>query len=74
MKSLGCSVSGICSTKHKERMNKMGVERIFDYSTKEIGESKEQYDIVLDCVSGVNETPQVCIQYLHSIILSLLPK
>jgi NADPH:quinone reductase-like Zn-dependent oxidoreductase len=59
LKHMGCSVSGTCSSKHNTRMYSLGVDKLFDYKTNELEESQEKYDIVMDCVSGVNHTPQV---------------
>jgi NADPH:quinone reductase-like Zn-dependent oxidoreductase len=49
-KTLGCTVTGVCSTKNVEVAKKMGVDHVIDYTKEDILKGKEAYDIFFDAV------------------------
>ncbi len=54
-KAMGAHVTAICSTRHVETMQSIGADRIVDYTTTDIAEIGEQFDVILDNVG--NRTP-----------------
>ncbi len=51
-KTLGCEVTGVCSTKNLAVVKKMGVDHVIDYTKEDILTDKEAYDIFFDAVAN----------------------
>jgi NADPH:quinone reductase-like Zn-dependent oxidoreductase len=49
-KAMGAHVTAVCGTRNVERMRKLGVDRVIDYTKDDFTRSGEQYDLIL----GVN--------------------
>jgi NADPH:quinone reductase-like Zn-dependent oxidoreductase len=52
-KSLGCKVTGICSTDSVEFVKGLGVDKVIDYKKESILNTKNRYDVIFDCVGNL---------------------
>ncbi len=51
-KSLGASVTGVCSARNLELVRSIGADHVIDYTREDFTRSGERYDVVFDCVSN----------------------
>jgi NADPH:quinone reductase-like Zn-dependent oxidoreductase len=51
-KSLGASVTGVCSAKNVELVRSLGADRVIDYTRNDFTEENERYDLILDNVGN----------------------
>jgi len=49
-KSLGASVTGVCSTRNVEMVRSIGADQVIDYTREDFAKNEQRYDLVLDCV------------------------
>src|SRR5215469_13872168 len=49
-KSLGASVTGVCSTRNVEMVRSIGADQVIDYTREDFTKNEQRYDLVLDCV------------------------
>jgi len=45
---LGAKVSGSCSLQQRQRAQEMGVDRVYDYRTRDLSQIKDRFDVVYD--------------------------
>jgi NADPH:quinone reductase-like Zn-dependent oxidoreductase len=51
-KSFGAHVTGVCSTRNVDLVCSIGADRVIDYTQQNIIESRQRYDLILDCVGN----------------------
>jgi len=51
-KSLGASVTGVCSTKNVDLVRSLGADRVIDYTREDFTRDTERYDLLLDNVGN----------------------
>ncbi len=51
-KSLGASVTGVCSTKSIELVRSLGADRVIDYTRDDFTQDSQRYDLLLDNVGN----------------------
>jgi len=51
-KSLGASVTGVCSTKNVGLVRSLGADRVIDYTREDFTQDTERYDLLLDNVGN----------------------
>lgn len=51
-KSLGATVTGVCSERNREMVLAIGADRVIDYRTSNYTESEEKYDLIIDMVGN----------------------
>lgn len=51
-KSLGATVTGVCSTKNVEMVRSIGADRVVDYTRDDFTRGGERYDLILDNVGN----------------------
>lgn len=61
-KSLGASVTGVCSTRNVELVRSLGADRVIDYTQTSYLEEPERYDVVMDNV--MNHAPSATAKVL----------
>lgn len=47
-KSYGAEVTGVCSTRNVDMVRSIGADHVIDYTTEDILESGQRYDVILD--------------------------
>ncbi len=52
-KSLGCKVTGICSTDSVEFVKGLGVDEVIDYKKEDVLNKESRYDVIFDCVGNL---------------------
>ncbi len=50
-RSLGASVTGVCSTKNLELVRSLGADTVIDYTREDITRSQRRFDVILDTVA-----------------------
>ncbi|MEL6770546.1 MAG: NAD(P)-dependent alcohol dehydrogenase [Bacteroidota bacterium] len=53
-KVLGAEVTGVCSTRNVDLVRSLGADRVIDYTRGNVFADGTRYDVVLDCVGGVD--------------------
>jgi NADPH:quinone reductase-like Zn-dependent oxidoreductase len=56
-RALGAEVTGVCSTRNLEMVRSLGANRVVDYTSQDVFDTDERYDIVLDNV-GNHDRPE----------------
>jgi NADPH:quinone reductase-like Zn-dependent oxidoreductase len=51
-KSFGATVTGICSTKNLDLVRSIGADAVIDYTTEDVTQRLDRYDMVFDCVGN----------------------
>ncbi|MDM8527961.1 NAD(P)-dependent alcohol dehydrogenase [Anaerolineales bacterium HSG24] len=51
-KALGCTVTGVCSTKNVEFAKSLGANHVIDYKKDNVLENKHSYDVIFDTVGN----------------------
>jgi len=51
-KWLGAEVTGVCSTRNVDLLQRGGAERVIDYTREDFAKSKEMYDVIFDLVGN----------------------
>jgi len=49
-RSVGATVTGVCSTRNVEMVSSLGAERVIDYTREDFAKGDSRYDVVLDCI------------------------
>lgn len=49
-KSLGATVTGVCSTRNLEMVRSIGADRVIDYTQEDLTRGSERYDVIIDLV------------------------
>jgi len=60
-KSLGASVTGVCSTKNVELVRSLGADRVIDYTQADFTKDGERYDLILDNVGNRSLSAMKCV-------------
>ena len=50
LKHLGANVTAVCATEHLELVERLGADRVVDYTTEDFTRDEQTYDVVLDAV------------------------
>ena len=50
LKSLGATVTAVCATGHVPLVERLGADRVLDYTTQDFTDDTQTYDVVLDAV------------------------
>ncbi|MEL6442827.1 MAG: zinc-binding dehydrogenase [Bacteroidota bacterium] len=53
-KVLGAEVTGVCSTRNVDLVRSLGADRVLDYTQGNVFADGTRYNVVLDCVGGVD--------------------
>ena len=51
-KSLGASVTGICSTRNVDMVRSLGADNVIDYTQEDFTNNGEQYNLFFDCIGN----------------------
>jgi NADPH:quinone reductase-like Zn-dependent oxidoreductase len=51
-RALGAEVTGVCSTRNLEMVRSIGATRVMDYTTDDVFDTDQRYDLVLDTVGN----------------------
>lgn len=51
-KSMGATVTGVCSTRNLDMVRSLGADRVIDYTKDDFTQGAERYDVVLDNVAN----------------------
>ena len=51
-KAYGAEVTGVCSTRHVERIRSIGADHVIDYTVDDFTKGKARYDMILDNVAN----------------------
>ncbi len=51
-KSLGASVTGVCSTRNLELVRSLGADHVIDYTQQDFTAGEDRYDVILDLVGN----------------------
>jgi NADPH:quinone reductase-like Zn-dependent oxidoreductase len=51
-KSMGAEVTGVCSTRNVDMVQRLGADHVIDYTTEDFTEGAERYDLILDNVGN----------------------
>lgn len=49
-RSMGATVTGVCSTRNVETVRSLGADRVIDYTREDFTRIDERFDLMLDCV------------------------
>lgn len=53
-KHFGAEVTGVCSTKNKALVKDLGADSVLDYTTKDLDNTKQKFDIIFDTVGKMS--------------------
>lgn len=62
-KSVGATVTAVCSTRNIELVRSLGADRVIDYTKEDFQKSEEKYDIIFDTIGATNHSK--CIRMLN---------
>jgi NADPH:quinone reductase-like Zn-dependent oxidoreductase len=62
-KSMGASVTSVCSTRNVDLVRSIGADQVIDYMQQDFTKSGQSYDILLDCVG--NHSFSACRRVLN---------
>jgi len=51
-KAYGAEVTGVCSTRHVERIRSIGADHVIDYTKEDFTQGTDRYDVILDNVAN----------------------
>lgn len=51
-KSIGCTVTGVCSTINIKKVNALGLDYSIDYTQEKVINSTEKYDVIIDTIGN----------------------
>ena len=51
-KTLGATVTGVCSTRNKEMVGSLGADRVIDYTREDFTSSAGRFDVIFDLVGN----------------------
>jgi len=71
-KYFGATVTGVCSTANLELVKNIGADTVIDYTTTDLSEVNEKFDIVFDTVGKANISKIIQLinpngRYLHAV-------
>ena len=61
-KAYGAEVTGICSTRHVERVRSIGADHVIDYTKEDFTQGTDRYDVILD--NAANHPLRACRRVL----------
>jgi len=71
-KYFGATVTGVCSTANLELLKSLGADTVIDYTTTDLSEINEQYDILFEAVGKADISKSIKLikpngRYLHAV-------